>query len=310
MKRFVALLLSALMLVSIPTLSVNAASEKITKCLDLANVGHDDIGNGYEWDNIEKTLTMDDLNLSTTDEYGIKLPEGATIILNGDNYITASKYGIHCLNSLIFKGSGTLTINAVEVGIFAASTLSSDVIQFFDGNITIINTKIGVYSEDAKLSFLGSTVSITASDNSVYGKDVRISGGNLDFHGPLYSKSAVNIAGATVAITASKPAITSATNEISITAKNIMVGNTTSTLSNIGEYAGQNCVKIIPQTKKASPSLLFGEGVSPVWDYVVIISAVLAIGAVVAVPIILKQKKTAKLIALSQANAEKSKKKK
>ncbi len=66
----------------------------------------------------EYTLTLTDVNLTTTDLVALKVPANTTIILNGENTFTASKdsvgsYGISALGNLTIK-SGSNPLNGLE----------------------------------------------------------------------------------------------------------------------------------------------------------------------------------------------------
>ncbi|MDY4515905.1 MAG: InlB B-repeat-containing protein [Lachnospiraceae bacterium] len=87
------------------------------------------------WDSSTNTLTLNGVNFTTTAPTAVKLPETATIVLNGDNTITggdaASKdaFGIYASGDLTIEGTGTLTAtcgaaNDDSHGIFARGNMS------------------------------------------------------------------------------------------------------------------------------------------------------------------------------------------
>ena len=308
-KKLISIFLAAMCILTLLALPVSAADNtKITQCLDIAFQNTDLEGPGYSWDNIECVMKMDGMVLNTTDMYGIKFPAHSKIILNGDNYITASAYGIHCLSSLEFSGSGTLTIIAKDAGIICVSTNSTDNVRFKSGSVKIEGCKKGIYSENAKLSFTGAKVTISAGEYSIFGNSVQIKGGNLNLKGTLYAKSTVEIADTTLSIATASKAI-NALGGATIKGKSILAGENTSSLSKIDIYSGQACLRVTPNEKKGDPSILFGEGTSPIWDYVIFAIITVAVVAVIAVPLAIKHRKTARLIAMSEANnREKNKK--
>lgn len=301
-------LLTAILLILCVLPASAASNDTITECLDVSLLNTDLKGPGYTWDNIECIFVMDGLKINTTDQYGIKLPTNSKIELKGNNTITTSAYGIHCLSNLEFYGNGTLTIVAPEAAIICVSTAPSDNVRFKSGTITASGTKIGVFSENAKLSFTGAKLTVDASVNSIFGNNVQMTGGKLELKGGIYAKTAVSITDTTLSVTSSSKAI-DAKGGVSMTGKSILAGESEATLSTVTEYDGQACLRITPQGKKSAPSLLFGEGVSPVFDYVVFALIVTSAVAAVAIPVAIKYKKTAKLIAMSEAaKSEKSKK--
>ena len=62
-------------------------------------------GEGYFWDNPKHShLTLSDLRIDTEDEYGLKITDGATVILKGDNRIKATKAALYIGGNVIFRG--------------------------------------------------------------------------------------------------------------------------------------------------------------------------------------------------------------
>ena len=70
------------------------------------------------WDPGTNTLTLNGVNFSSTDATAVLLPEGAKIVLNGDNTITGGDaspedcYGIYAWGDLSIEGSGRLTVTS------------------------------------------------------------------------------------------------------------------------------------------------------------------------------------------------------
>lgn len=308
-KKLLILFLVLVTVTAALTVPVTAGgSDTIKSCLNVSMDNTDASGHGYTWDNIECVFVMDGLKINTTDMYGIMLPANSKVEIKGDNYITAASYGIHCLSNVEFYGNGTLTIVAAEAGVICVSTKPSDNARFKSGNIVFKDTKIGIYSENAKLSFTGAKINIQASERSIHANNLQITGGKLDLNGSIYAKGAVGITDTTLSIATTSKAI-EALGEVSIVGKSVLAGENTSTLKAVDSYGSEACLRVTPQDKKGAPSLLFGDNVSPVWDYVVFASIALAAVAVIAIPVAIKYKKTAKLIALSEQNKNASKKK-
>ena len=109
-KRLLSLLLAALMIVTM--LPVTAMARDLTES---GNINETD----FEWNEETKTLTLTNyVNESMTDEPAIKLPDGSTIVLVGENKIKTSKSdGIVCNDgdgkgNLTIQGTGSLEISA------------------------------------------------------------------------------------------------------------------------------------------------------------------------------------------------------
>ena len=87
-RRAVCLVLTAVLLL-VPFVSAAVyeaeAVVTITKSVNLTNPRMNMSGAGYAWMNLDKTLTLDGLYIDTSDEYGMRIPDGATVILKGNN---------------------------------------------------------------------------------------------------------------------------------------------------------------------------------------------------------------------------------
>lgn len=88
--------------------------------LDFTEAESSSSGNGYSWDNENKTLTLEGLTASQ-----ITLPDGATVILNGNNTINYNSDGaaLTGIGALTIEGDGTLAINSNYEAIHAYGNL-------------------------------------------------------------------------------------------------------------------------------------------------------------------------------------------
>lgn len=300
-KRVIATLLLAVTIFTCFNVSVFAKNKEITTCLDVSKLNMNTEGSGYEWDNLEHVFKMNNMSIKTTDTYGIRLPADSTVEIHGNNFITTSSFGIHCLTSLNFVGDGTLTITAPTAGIFCASTSEKDNVRFRDGKIIIKGASNGIYSENAKLSFTGADVEVTASSTAIFGKNMQWVSGNLTLNGGIYSKGYVEISATNMTVISNESAI-KAEKGITIFGEKIFTGDSADSLAEKDAYKGERCIKLVSTVKKTSKSLLFGGKVPAFVDYIIFTVLILAVAAVIAVPLIIKYKKTAKLVALSQEN--------
>lgn len=99
-------------------------------------------GEGWEWDNASKTLTLSGANIS----HGIQLPDGATLVVNGENTITGgtedeNSYGILNEGALtIYANNGTLYVSGAAQALNQAptnqSSLSVSGSSTLDGELT------------------------------------------------------------------------------------------------------------------------------------------------------------------------------
>lgn len=295
-KRIIALTLAVIMLTILCPATVFADNSAVySETLDIADAKKDVSGPGYQWQNRYDILTLTDITIDTESTYGIKIPENATIILKGNNYIKASEYAVYCLGKASFEGDGSLTLVA-ETGMICVSLFADDIIRFRSGKIDITATDTAIYSENATLTFTGSMVTTQSGVNTILGRNVLITAGSLIGNAPIVSKDIVEISAANVEITASSAAIT-AIRGVKIAGCDISTGSSSANLAEANEYDGENSIKTVSNVVVKTKGVLFG-GKFPVFvDYVVFIALFVIVCALVAVPIIIKKRKTARLIA-------------
>ena len=137
------------------------------------------------WDGSTNTLTLNGVNFTTTAATAVILPEGATIVLNGDNTITGGDasmdncYGIYAWGDLTIQGSGTLTVttgNSTEVtccGIYANNNL------VISGTVTATGGSAGYYSYGVfAQDSVGVTGTLTAAGGTARDCSFGIDGAN------------------------------------------------------------------------------------------------------------------------------------
>ena len=93
----ISLMLSLVMLVTMCAGILPAdvsAAETVTKTVNIAEATKNERGPGYDWANRFDILTLNNLRIETSDAYGLRLPKNATVVLKGNNYIKAAKYGV------------------------------------------------------------------------------------------------------------------------------------------------------------------------------------------------------------------------
>ena len=302
------LALIAVFTLIIPALNIFAetANAPITQTVNLANVSKNARGSGFEWNNLTNTLTLDNMTINTADEFGMKLPKDATVILKGKNYITASSVGLVCTGQVTFEGGGTLTIIAGDVGIDMVGVYTSHFARFQNCWILIDAGKTAIRSSSAELSFMNDsslTLCITGdrtAAKAIDGRNVVFSGGGMATNAGIYASNSLKISSSNLDIMSETPAL-ECPNGITITKESISAGDTTATRTAVETYNGEKSLLLTSTATNKTPSILFGEGASVVLDYVVFTLLLIMFATLIAVPIYLKKKKTAKLIAEYEA---------
>ena len=136
--------------------------------LDFVNViTSDDSDVGWDWNNDEKILALDGLDLSYSGEesFSILLPGGSTIVLAGENSVVYERddwwgNAIWCLGDLAIEGTGSLQISA----------------HGYDGSTGIYTFDDGA-EVDGSLTISGCTVTIDADGCGINTNDLTIGDG-------------------------------------------------------------------------------------------------------------------------------------
>lgn len=100
-----------------------ASAAELTKTADFVTsyaTAVSTLGAGASWNNFTKTLTLNNVNITSSADKAIILPAESTVILQGDNYISGTGSGtaynsmirIYSSGSITFKGEGSLTIKS------------------------------------------------------------------------------------------------------------------------------------------------------------------------------------------------------
>ncbi len=123
------------------------------------------------WDPDTKTLTLGGVNFTATAATAVKLPDGAKIVLNGENTIkggsgSGDRYGIKGEGSLSISGSGTLTVTGDTANSYSYGIYTNN------GNISVTGGTVNAYGGNASYSF------------GIYAKqDVNIEDGTVNAYG-------------------------------------------------------------------------------------------------------------------------------
>ncbi len=260
-----------------------AAADTIITTVNIANARQNVYGAGYTWDNLEDVLTLRNIHIETDDPYGLRLPKNCTVVLKGDNYIKAGLYGISCSGTVVFKGSGSLTIEAGDIGIYLISQDDTQKVRLLEGTYTIKAGTYGVYSDAADFSFVGDSMNVTveAEDGyAVYGRAVNLLGGALEANASVASTHQLLVDGLKLDLESARPALSS---------KYLTVKNLSS------PYDNENVLHAVSTRKDVRNSILFGDTVSAWVDYAVLAVVAVCIVAAIVLPIWRKKKKTEEL---------------
>lgn len=128
--RILIISLMAMVAVLFSAAAVMADDGDTTAPLDLSNATKSEAGDGWQWDNNQKILTLENLKMDLTaftEKYdaAIKLPEGASVIVNGNNVIKmkdgsrqneefTNRIAVYADGTLQIGGSGVLDVTAEE----------------------------------------------------------------------------------------------------------------------------------------------------------------------------------------------------
>lgn len=273
-RKFTAVVLTLCMMCAMcAVFSVNvSAGNVITSTVNIAVANKNERGSGYDWANRTDVLTLENLHIETDDPYGLRLPDNCTVILKGDNYIKASKYGIACSGTVVFKGSGSLTVEAGDVGIYLVSQDTTHKIRLIDGTYTVKAGKYGVYSEYADFSFVGNkmSISVTGEDSSaVCGRRVNLMGGTFVADSSVEATHELAVEGVNLDISSKRPAFSAkilTIRDVDISANGVTVE----------EYNDETAIIGKSTAKYVRTSAVFGENVPGYVDYICL--AVLTIG--------------------------------
>ncbi len=288
-RRALALVICVLTVLSLSPLTVSA---EFNSTLNLSNVEMNEKGDGYYWDNPTRVLTLDGFSLDTDSDFGLKLPENATVKLVGTNRISASKYALSSMGNITFTGSGTLIIESDEVGIYSYSNNPSHKIRITDGKIKVTGKTQAILSEHAEISVTGGSHECVGG---IKGRVFSISGGSLASDGTIDVSHQFSISCADLEAYCKDSAAIRSGNLFDTEYVSLMCGNDSSSLTEKDTYNGESYVNFTHTSKAQRASILFGEGTPIAVDYLLLGAVILLIAAAIAIPSVRKHRKTKKL---------------
>ena len=278
------------------TCSVFVSSATTTTTINLGNADKNLRGDGYEWNNPDRILTLDSLNIDTDEDFGLKIPDNCTVVLKGTSTIKSAKYGLGVPGSVVFTGSGKLVIESGVAAVYNYSYSNNHKMRFGEGSYSF-KAETAILADRAELSVTGGKLElISTSDIAADTRVFSVSGGTVDANGSLKAEHLLGIDRADVTIEAKGEALISG-NLLKLENVKLKTGASLDSLASAEEYNGESAVTASAVAKGARASILFGDSVPITVDYLLLAAAVLLIGAAVAVPILRKRAKVRKLYA-------------
>ncbi len=312
MKKIISLVLSLVMVSALFLCAMPVSAKAIHKStVNLIGINKSESGSGYKWNNYDSILTLDGLNIETKDDYGLKIPDGATVVLKGDNYIEAKKAAVLIEAKVVFKGSGTLTLVS-EIGIFCSSVDKTDSLSILGGTYKIKSSGVGIVSDFHRVSFSNSKLTFkTSGEYAVKAQSITTGAKTvIKADAPLYGKDKILIESSSITVNTDSKALIS-DNPVTFSKVTLKAGDSAKSLSKIdlekASYDGQKCIKTISKYDGQKKSLFFGDGVPRYVDVIVLILGIGGLVAAVVVPVLYKKKKA--MLAIALRDAEQNEKK-
>ena len=301
MKKIVGTLISFIIVLgTVLALPFSVSAGKVIKeTVSILNPRQNIRGDGYTWMNRYDELHLNNLNIDTTDDYGLKICDNAVVYIEGDNYIKASKAAVYCGGNVTFRGNGTLTLESDGAGCIVHSQEKNKTIRFYSGTYRIKAGEAGLRAEDANIALVGGNMEISVPNADGYAVDaygVTVNSGmKLSADNSIRGTYKLNVSDAELKITSTKPALI-CDQYLSVAKVRLSVGNTANELTEADGYNGENCISSVSTVSHRVPSILFGEKYSIALDITLLISGILLLAAVIAIPKIIKYRKTKKIL--------------
>ena len=315
MKRVLSIIIALITVTSLFTIALPVSAKSVHKStINFIGINRNQSGSGYNWDNYHNVLTLDGLNIKTTDDYGLKIQDGSTVVLKGDNYIEAKKAAIYIEAKVVFKGSGTLTLVS-ETGIFCSSSDKTDSLSIIGGNYKITSSGIGIVSEFHRVSFSSCKVTVnTAGDVAIKARTVTTGAKTvIKANASIVGQDKLQIESSSVTVNAKNAALIS-DKPVVFSGITLKAGDSSNALSVIDlktdSYNGQKSVKTISNYDGQKKSLFFGDDVPRYVDTIVMVLGIALVACAVVLPVLHNKKKAKEAIAKRDSEEAQSKKKK
>ena len=288
-----------------PTLGISASATVYAETVNLAYADQHVSGDGYYWDNVKKVLTLDNLEIDTDDDFGLRLPDNATIELKGTSRISAEKYALGCPGNVTVKGKGSLILESDEAAIFVHSRNDAHKFRVFSGSISAKSKGHALISESAEISVTGGKLElISEGAESVSCRVFAVTAGSVKAEGTVHATHLIRVNEAEVEVFSKDGAALKSDNLYEFDNMKLLAGNDSSKLSEKESYTGEKYFTSVPVPKGPRSSILFGEGTPITVDYVLLALAVVLTVAVIVLPVMRKRIKTRKLYEALEAERE------
>ena len=290
MKKLISVLLIAVLAFSCLNITVFAKNETVTSCINLVNVSKNERGPGWDWANRYDILTLNNLTVETSDDYGLRLPADATVVLEGDNYIKASKAAVVFAGNTTFKGEGTLTLVSDDMGFFVNCSNERKNVYIVGGTYKIEAANYGIKSEKVPFSIADCTMDINvknADGAAAYCYSLAINGAKVNANNSFDALYGNIITDADIKTESSRAVFTSSLSSV-VFNKETIEGNDKATAE---EFAAKTSIDMKGNAPHYTQSVLFGAGVHIWVDYVVIAAVVLVIGSTIFIKLYRQKKR-------------------
>ena len=296
-----------------------ASGTVIDETVNLINANKNQRGSGYFWDNPNDTLTITNMKIDTASSYGLRFPDGARLVLEGDNVIKASYCALSTEGNLTVEGKGTLTLISDTYGIIISSSDMNKTLSFYSGSVVINAGGDGIFSENAIVTQnKGADIDITAGAESyaVNTRQIKLLGGEFTSNAPLYARD-IKISEMKLSITANRAAISikdaaedKPYEDLSMSKISIKAGDSEDALSSVDSYNGENCISTKIKNEYTATSLfleIFGVKAPGYLDFIFIGIIIIAVAAIIATPYIKHKMSLAEVEAKKAAAREEEK---
>ncbi|MBQ6788848.1 MAG: hypothetical protein IJO81_01525 [Clostridia bacterium] len=275
-----------------------------TGTVNLANAKQHMRGEGYFWDNREKVLTLDGFSLATSEDFGLKLPDNATVKLVGTSRIKAEKYALSSTGSINFIGSGTLILESEGTGLYSYSNNPKHRVRISEGTLKIKGGAQAVLSENAEFTVTGGKLEAVGGINC---RTFSAVGGSVYADGAIHATHLLKISCADVEAFAKDGAALVSDNLFTTEYVKMLAGNNADSLEKTDSYEGESYFTSTATSKGVRDSIIFGEGTPITVDYLLLGGAVVLVAAALVLPIIIKRNKTRKMYEAIEAEKNKDK---
>lgn len=304
MKKIISVILTSVIVALLFSSALFVSAKTVHKsCISLLDVSKNVSESGYKWDNFNKELTLDGLNIKTTDKYGLKIMDGATVIIKGDNYIEASVAAIFIEAKVLFKGNGTLTLVGGDNGIYCSSADRTDSLSIVGGTYKITSGKTGIVSAFHKIAVSGCKITVNTESGVAIDAQTLTTGAKtaIKANGSLIGHNKLQIESSSITVNTDTQALIS-DNPIVFSKVTLKAGESKNGLHKIDldseSYGSEKCVSISSLYSGTKKSLFFGNNVPIYVDVITLIGVIAALGCAVILPVVYKKKKAQAAIAL------------